>query len=329
MSPAGHSVALIGCGRISAVHLQTIAQDSRAQLVAVCDVDEAAAQAVADAYGVGAFSDAAHMVDTLHPEAVVLCTPPNTHRAIATMALAAGCHVLCEKPIAITVEDAEAMIAEAERTEGVLMMASKFRYMDDIIKARAMIQSGVFGEIVMFENEFCSHVDMSGRWNADPAISGGGVLIDNGSHSVDIVRYMLGPIEGLQAVRGKKWQDLPVEDTCRLTLRCVDGAMASIDLSWSIHKENPYFINVFGTAGTLAIGWRGSRYRQTDKVDWIDFGSGYDKIAAVSAQLANFLDTIEGENAPLITKEDALASVKAVTAAYCSANNSVWQKIEQ
>jgi predicted dehydrogenase len=330
MAPAASpqvSFAVIGCGRISQVHLAALAREPRARLVAVADVEASAAQSAGDAFGVPHFEGAAPMLAAVKPDAVVVCTPPHTHRALAEAALAAGAHVLCEKPFAITIEDARAMARAAEESGRALMMASKFRYVGDLVKAKSIIDSGILGEIILIENEFCSRVDMKNRWNAQAEVSGGGVLIDNGCHSADIVRYLVGPVQSLQAFFGKRWQPLAVEDTCRLFLRCADETMASIDLSWSIHKENPYYLHVYGTAGTLEVGWKGSRYRQSEKLDWVPFGSGYDKVQAVGAQLTNLIDTILKAGRPIITIEDALASVCVVQGAYRSATESRWESL--
>ena len=319
--------ALIGSGRISQVHFQVLAKESRAKLGAVVDIDEKAARSAVDANGGQPFTDPTTMLETVKPDAVILCTPPNTHRTIAEACLSRGAHVLCEKPLSISLEDARAMIDVAESHDRLLMMASKFRYVADIVKAKGIIDSGILGEIVLLENEFCSRVDMKKRWNALREVAGGGVLIDNGSHSVDIVRYLAGPINTYQAIFGKQWQDLEVEDTARLFVRCVDGTMASLDLSWSIHKESPYYIHVYGTAGTLEVGWKGSRYRQSEKVDWVPFGSGYDKFQAVGAQLSNFIDVMQGKATAVITTEDALESVRVIQRAYKSAGEHRWEKV--
>ncbi len=318
---------LIGCGRISQVHLECLAKEPSTQLVAVADIDRAAADRAASAFSASAYSDPRKMIDECALDAVVLCTPPNTHKPLAELSLGRGLHVLCEKPLALSVEDASAMVEMASKAGRVLMMASKFRYVQDIVRAKNIMDSGLLGEIVLFENEFCSRVDMTHRWNARSDVSGGGVLIDNGSHSVDIVRFLLGPIETLQAIYGKQWQKLEVEDTCRVFVRSAGGAMASIDLSWSIHKESPFYIHVYGSAGTLEIGWKTSRYREREKPDWLTFGNGYDKYQAMGAQLRNFIETIGGRATPVINHTDAIESVRVVQAAYRSANQNRWEKV--
>ena len=130
-----------------------------------------------------------------------------------------GVHVLCEKPLAISTEEAIRMADTAERCQVVFSMGSKFRFVADVQKAREIIDSGILGDIILYENTFAGFCDMSKRWNSQPAISGGGVLIDNGTHSVDILRYLLGNITELQVVEGRRIQNLPVEDTALLFAR--------------------------------------------------------------------------------------------------------------
>lgn len=206
----------------------------------------------------------------------------------------------------------------------ILTMASKFRYVDDVIRAKSIVTSGILGEIILFENAFTSRIDMSNRWNSDPAISGGGVLIDNGTHSVDIMRYFLGPIAEVQAVEGKRVQGLGVEDTVRIFIRTVDGVMGSIDLSWSLNKELESYIDIYGSRGTIRVGWRESKYRQSTSQDWVIFGKGYDKIQAFKRQIENFIKAIRGEETLLITAEEAIGSVEVVETAYRSLGTNNW-----
>ena len=144
---------------------------------------------------------------------------------------------------------AATMVAAAEQAGVVFTMAAKFRFVDDVIRARQIVGSGILGELIVLENSFASRVDMTRRWNADPAISGGGVLIDNGTHSVDIVRYFLGPIAEVMAVEGKRVQHLAVEDTASMLLRTADGVLGTIDLSWSVDKVTDTYLTRLRLAG--------------------------------------------------------------------------------
>ena len=230
---------LVGAGAIAQAYAQAFSQTTAAKLVAVADSRREAAEKMADAAQCQAFTDAETMADAVELDAVLVCTPPSTHRDICCALLERGIHVLCEKPLAITSADAEAMIAAAEARGLHFTMASKFRYVADVQKAKELIANGTIGEVVLFENVFTGRVDMSTRWNSNPEIAGGGVLIDNGTHSVDVARFCLGELAEVQAMEGNRIQLLPVEDTAKMFIRSRQGVLGSIDLSWSVSKELP------------------------------------------------------------------------------------------
>jgi predicted dehydrogenase len=315
---------LIGAGAIAHTYGQAFTQSTTAKLVGVADVREDAAKALAERMHCPAFTSYEEMYEEVGCEAVVVCTPPVTHPEICRWLLAKGIHVLCEKPLAISPDEARTMVAAAECSTATLKMASKFRYAQDVVEAKSIVASGVIGEIVLFENAFTSRVDMQSRWNSDPTISGGGVLIDNGTHSVDVMRYFLGPIVEIQVVEGRRVQDIPVEDTVRVFVRSAAGVMGTIDLSWSLNKELPYYISVYGSAGTLHVGWKESKFRRAGDTDWTIFGRGYDKVQAFGSQLDNFVRSIRGLEPPLISLQDALASVEVIDAAYETMWRSSW-----
>jgi predicted dehydrogenase len=321
----GHvDVALVGCGRIAQTHLEALQRVADFRLQAVADLRPQVAQSVANQFGCAAVEDYRRLPDSHALAAVIVASPPSSHAEVARFFLERGIHVLCEKPLAITTAEAAALVATAEEHDSLLMMAAKFRYVDDVVRAKGVIDSGILGDVILFENVFCSKVDMRGRWNSDSAIAGGGVLIDNGTHSVDLAQFLLGEIVQVRAEEGKRVQDLGVEDTCRLFFRTAAGAMGSIDLSWSLHKERDAYLEVFGPGGVLSIGWRSSKYRQSEKLDWIEFGRGYDKLAAFTSQLRNFAGSILGRELPLISAADGLQSVRVIEAAYRSLGADRW-----
>ncbi len=321
-------LGLIGAGAISQSYVQALRGCDIARITAVADVRPQAAKALAESIGCAVYDSHEKLAKDGGVEAVIVCTPPNTHPAICHSFFAHGIGVLCEKPLSIESGDAAKMI-EAAAAKGVIFtMASKFRYVDDVIRAKSLVASGVLGEIVLFENAFTSRVDMSRRWNSDPAVAGGGVLIDNGTHSVDIVRYFLGPIEAVAAVEGKRIQGLGVEDTARLFVRTQSGVLGSIDLSWSLNKDLESYIDIYGSNGTIRVGWRESKYRPLSSQDWIVFGSGYDKVQAFRRQVENFCAAVRGEENLLINPGDALASVQVIEAAYKSTRRDDWVPVE-
>lgn len=319
--------AMVGAGGIAQTYAQAFERCEAARLVAVADVRAEAARALAQGFDCPSFESYQAMAEETQIDAVVVCTPPVTHPEVCNYFIERKAHVLCEKPFAIDAASARGM-AEAARRAGVkVTMASKFRYVDDVVRAKSIVTSGILGEIILFENAFTARVDMAPRWNSDPKVSGGGVLIDNGAHSLDLTRYFLGPLADVQVVEGKRVQGLAVEDTVRIFVRSAAGVMGSIDLSWSINKELDSYINVYGSHGTVSVGWKESKYRQSSSRDWVVFGKGYNKVQAFGSQLDNFARSIRGEEMLLITAEDALASVEAIEAAYRALRQEHWTHV--
>ena len=316
--------ALIGCGRIAQSHLEAFHNVEESKLTIVVETRAEVGAATAERYHCKAVADYRDPEVLKQADAVIICAPPNLHFQMAKYFFENGKHVLCEKPLTLAAKDARELIRIAEAKDLHLMMASKFRYAEDVIKAKAILQSGILGNVIMYENTFCSKVPMQDRWNAKKEISGGGVLIDNGCHSVDIARYLLGPVKEIQVQNGIAAQNLDVEDTVRIQFRTHSGVMGMVDLSWSINKESDTYIALFGSEGTLLIGWSASKYKQDGSSKWVSFGKGYNKVDAFTRQLRNFVGSIRGTEMPLITPQDALASVEAIETAYDSSARNKW-----
>ena len=321
-------LGIVGAGAIAQAHIKAAAGSDWGRIVAVVDKRPEAAKAVAEAAVAQGYVNYDEMLDAENLDGIIVCTPPNSHPEIAVAALKRRIPVLCEKPLAIDLTGGRA-IEEAGRSAATLVtMASKFRYTEDVIRLRSIITSGLLGEILLLENVFVSPADMSKRWNSQPTISGGGVLIDNGTHSVDIIRYLLGPISEVLAVNSRVQPDLGVEDNVILIAKTAKGTSAKVELSWTFDKQLPYFISVYGTQGTAHVGWRESKYKQTSSSDWIVFGSGYDKLAAFRNNLRNFCAAIDRDETALVTMADALASIQVISAAYESASRNVWSRVD-
>jgi predicted dehydrogenase len=320
---------IVGAGAIAQVYAEVFKNLEDARLIAVADVRAETAQALSEGIGCQSYNSYQAMAKKEKLDAVIICTPPVTHPEICLHFLERKVHVLCEKPLSIDVKSARLMVAAAKNLDLKLTMASKFRYVEDVIRAKSIVASGILGEIVLFENSFTSRIDMSSRWNADIKISGGGVLIDNGTHSVDLMRYFLGPLAEVQVVEGKRLQGLAVEDTVRIFVRSTSDIMGSIDLSWTINKELDSYIHIYGSHGTVFVGWKESKYRQSSSRDWIVFGKGYDKLQAFRSQIKNFCMAIVGEQPLLIDAEDALASVEVIEATYAALRRNQWVAVDR
>ena len=318
---------IVGAGGIAQAYAQALQQLPDAELAAVADVDADAGAKFAESWECNAHVGHEALIASGECDAIVVCTPPITHPAIAREALGRGLPVLCEKPLAIGERSAQEMIDAAEAAAVPFAMASKFRYVDDVLRARDFIRAGEVGLVVLFENSFTGYVDMSQRWNSNPEIGGGGVLIDNGTHSVDIINFMAGPIREVHAVEGKRIQHLPVEDTAQLFVRTAIGAVGNVDLSWSLAKDQDHFLHVYGAEGIIRIGWQESRIRRKGESEWEVFGSGYDKIGAFRNQIDDFANAIRTGRAMRISTRDAIASVRVIEAAYRSLAGSQWETV--
>jgi predicted dehydrogenase len=328
MGAAPLNMAIVGAGGIAQTWGQAFAAADSVNLVAVADVRVDAAAALAEPAGAEAVPDMDTLLTVPDVDAVLICTPPVTHVDLAGAAAEAGRHVLCEKPLAVSTDEAVAMLGAADRAGTILSMASKFRFVEDLQRARSLITGGTLGRPLLLNNAFVSHVEMRGRWNTDRALSGGGVLIDNGTHSVDIARYLLGPLERVLAA-AEGGADLGVEDTARLQIEAVSGAIGTATVSWNATNFANTYIEVVGTEGVVRVGWSRSRFRRASSPAWEDLGTGYDKVAAHVSQLDTFAAAVAGEGELLIDGDDALASVSAIDAAYRSLESGRWEEVRR
>jgi predicted dehydrogenase len=315
---------IVGAGAIAQSYAQAFEKTPAVCVAGVADSRPEAARSLADRLKCPSFASHTGMAQAVALDAVLVCTPPDTHLPVCLELLNRKVAVLCEKPLCPDVRSAKTLI-QAARSQNVLMtMASKFRYVDDVAKAKSMVGSGVIGDVVLIENMFTSHVDMSRRWNSNPEISGGGVLIDNGTHSVDIMRYFLGPLSEIHVVEGKRSQHLSVEETVHVFVRSANGILGTVDLSWSINKDLESYLRIYGSAGTISVGWKESKYLMAGSKEWKVFGHGYDKVQAFQGQIDNFVRALRGEDVLLVTLDEALASVQVIEAGYVSLHNARW-----
>ncbi|MHB8146352.1 MAG: Gfo/Idh/MocA family protein [Vulcanimicrobiaceae bacterium] len=317
-------LGLIGAGAIGATHAEAAKCSDFLEIVAVCDELTTAATQFEARYGTRAYTSVPVMIGTEDLDGIIIATPPNSHRLIAEFAASRGLHVLCEKPLALDTISARAMFSIAYQHRVVLSMASKFRFVEDIRSARRLAGEGQLGEILLVENAFTSSLDMSTRWNSNPDISGGGVIVDNGTHALDMFRYLLGPVHEVRAQEARRYQRLAVEDTATLTVRTRSGALATSDLSWSIDKVLGYFLRIHGSDATLEIGWSCSRMRFRSDRDWHVIGEGYKKLESFSKLQRNFANAILGLEPAEVSPADAIASVEAVESAYASLASDSW-----
>ncbi len=317
-------LVLVGAGSVACHYAHALSTQQRFRLIGVADICGEKASSLAETYQCRNFNTASAMLGELSPKAAIICTPPSTHKDICIELAGRGIHLLCEKPFSMNIAGARAMIDAASRGSVKIMVSSKFRHMQDIIWARDFLESGALGRIHGFHNIFSRYTPMAGRWNSVSSISGGGVIIDNGTHSLDILCYFAGLPARIRAWESGRDQGLPVEENARLSVETESGVHGEIELSWDKDSSSDWFITISGTLGELMIGWKESRYRLHSSPEWVTFGKGYDKTEVFARQVNNFINVFEGKDAPCTSPDEIISVVSAIEAAYRSLISSEW-----
>jgi predicted dehydrogenase len=316
-------VGLIGVGGIGRAHAQAAVGLTAGHLAGVADIDPAAAAAVGAEHDAPVLPAAA-LADRDRFDLVVVASPPSTHPEVVEPLLRAGVPVMCEKPIAVDLAAARRIAAVAAETGTPLTMATKFRFVEDVVLTRDLLARGALGDVLKVEVAFAGRVDMAGRWNADPSVSGGGVLIDNATHAFDLVRHLVGDLVEVTAANGPAGQQVSVEDSATLLARTAGGVLAQVDVTWSFRRLSPVYCAVFGTAGTVEIGWSGAWAVTAENPERHAFGTGYSKIGSLRANLEAVLAALAAGDQPPVTPADAVAVAAAVDAAYEAAGSGTW-----
>jgi predicted dehydrogenase len=257
-----HTVGIIGLG-FGRAHIPAF-QANGCEVVALCQRDQAAAQKTADAYGVPqVFERWETMLERAHPDIVVIATPPRLHAEIAARAFAAGAHVLCEKPLAMTRAEAAAMAEAAGRARRVAMTGFNWRFPAAM---RALHErAGGLGRVFHLAGRWLgarwADEAASPTWRMDRAEAGHGAMGDQGVHLVDLVRWSFGEFKRVSAQSGIAYPSRTVpgggrgadaEDYCLIAAELVSGAQLTLTVSRVAHGTNDQSLEVFGAGGSLS-----------------------------------------------------------------------------
>ncbi len=340
-------IAVVGVGSISESHITAYKKNKNVELYAFCDIDENRLNFMGKKHGVNRlYTDEAEMLKAL-PEldAVSVCTWNSAHAPCTIMALNAGKHVLCEKPMALNVEEAEAMKAAAEKNGKMLMIGFVRRFGKDCDIVKDMAENDTLGELYYAKAQNIRRNGNPGGWFGEKARSGGGPLIDLGVHSIDLVRYLLGK-PNVVSVYGATFQKLgnrsnvktpkpyvsagatdhdicDCEDLAAATVRFDNGAVLTLEMSFSLNiaqEENS--VQLFGTKAGVKMG---------ERVELFSVVNGYLSAAnligntgfsmnAFDDEVAHFVDCINGvEKECRNPAEDGVELMRILTAIYRSA----------
>lgn len=240
---------LIGAGAIGKIRADALAKSPVCELVAVTDLDQGRAKAAAPSAKF--YADADALIAAEDVDAIIISTPPPLHEPLAVAAAEAGKHVLVEKPMAATPDACERMIQAARKAGTLLTVGYNHRYFEALKLVRDVVASGEIGTLshVRAYTGHAGLAEFKAPWMYDKQVMGGGAFMDNGTHLVDLVRYIMGdPVEVFGFATNKVWK-LGVEDEGIALLRMADGTTASIEASWHEWRGYRFHIEAYGDRG--------------------------------------------------------------------------------
>lgn len=335
--------AIIGCGMIARFHARALAEIPGARIVALADKDLPRARKLADELGLGdnVYPDTAPLLARRDVDIVIVATPSGIHMEPALAAAEAGKHVVVEKPLEITVERCDRIIEACDKNRVQLCTIFPSRFGDANRTLKAAVDAGRFGRLTLGETT-CkwwrpqSYYDQGG-WKGTKALDGGGALMNQAIHNVDLLSWMMGPVTqicGFTAMLAH--ERIEVEDTAVACLRFKNGALGVIEATTSVYPGFPKTIAIHGDKGSAVI-------EQDDVLKW-DFepNTGEDKQirerfaqrvgasggssdpSAIShvghaRQLTDFVEAIQSGRPPLVDGREGRRAVQIILAIYESA----------
>ncbi|MES2715856.1 MAG: Gfo/Idh/MocA family oxidoreductase [Pseudomonadota bacterium] len=328
--------ALAGCGRIAANHVESISRHAeRADLVAVCDTDPAALAAATAKTGARSFARYEQMLAEADADCVVLATPSGLHARQVTEAAQAGLHVMTEKPMATRWADGLAMVKACDEARVRLFVVKQNRRNRTLQLLRQALQAGRFGRLYMVTvNVFWarpqSYYDSAawrGTWEFD-----GGAFMNQASHYIDLLDWLIGPVESVMAYTGTLARHIEVEDTGVAALRWRNGAMGTVNVTMLTHPRNlEGSITVLGEHGSVRIGGVA-----VNKIEHWEFAqphamdAGLDDASYQTSSVYglghplyydNVIRTLRGECEPETDGREGLKSLELLIAMYRSARD--------
>ena len=328
--------ALVGCGRISANHIEALIQHrTRAELIAVCDNRPAALQAAVARTGAAGFDSLDALLLGCDADIVVLATPSGLHPRQAVRVAAAGRHVLTEKPMATKWDQGLEMV-RACRDAGVkLFVVKQNRLNPTLQRLKAAVDGGRFGRIHMANvnvfwtrpQSYYDEAPWRGRWDLD-----GGAFLNQASHYVDMVDWLVGPVDSVHAYTATLGRAIEAEDTGVMSLRLRSGGLASVNVTMLTHGRNfEGSITLLGERGTVRIGgvavnrvehWEFDEVRPEDAAIH-DASYATPSVYGFGHPLYydNVITTLQGQAHAEVDGYEGLRSLEVVIAAYRSARD--------
>jgi phthalate 4,5-cis-dihydrodiol dehydrogenase len=312
------NIGIIGAGIISRFHVHACENIDGARVTCVADIVHEKAAAFTDSFGIRAYSDYKEMISNEDLQAVIITLPHNLHKAAAVECCNRGINVLIEKPMAISKKECEEII-EAANANGVkLMVAHVQRYFPENIKAKEIIESKELGELTMIvdirNNDYFS--EDRPKWFLNPDMSGGGIFMNYGAHSLDKIIWITGSnVKSIEGKMGLFNEDYNVEGNAQAFLELENGATAVLS-QHGYKGDTRNTTEFYCTKGVIKLC--------TGKELWVDRGEGFeevileDKEKVFENQLLDFLNAVKHGTDPEISGEYGLNIIKLIESFYDS-----------
>ncbi|MGB9692617.1 MAG: Gfo/Idh/MocA family protein [Candidatus Sumerlaeaceae bacterium] len=304
-------------------YADVLSRTPNVELVAVADPDDTRREQLRRRYPnvKSWYDDHRKLLDSTPCDAVIIASENANHAALTLDALAARMHVLCEKPLATTLADARRMIEAAQRANRIFMTAFPVRFSPAIVRAKQAIDNGELGRILGAATS--NHGSMPGGWFVIPELAGGGAVIDHTVHVVDLLRWLFSAeVEEVYAEYANRlYPEIPCEDVGLLLFTLDNGAIVTLDTSWSRCKTYPIWgdvkLEIRGEQGRLSLDCFPLQVaRFDDKHGRAQAFSLSDNLDAL--MLEEFLSAVRDNRQPAVTGEDGLRALEVALAAYRS-----------
>jgi len=325
-------VGIIGAGLQGGRRAPVLKQFPNTELVIVASAYLNAAQKLATDAKCEATDRWQDVIERDDVNVVIVCTPPNLHAEISIAAMKRDKHVLCEKPLTRTIEEAEAMIKAARTNDVILKCGFNQRHHPGIQKAKEWSDKGMIGELDFIRCRYgiCGRPGYEKEWRADPTVVSGGQLMEQGIHAIDLFRWFLGEFEEVTGFTSTRYWDIaPLEDNAFALFRTAKGQIASLHSTLTQWK-NVFSFEIFGQDGYILVDGLGGSYG-TEQVT-IGKKTFYDPFKDETTEFRGgdrswyeewkeFVAAIEEKREPLGNGYDGLEALRLVNAVYESATN--------
>lgn len=326
-------VGLIGCGKIAQVrHIPEYLSNGDAKLYGFYDLNQERAEELAGKYGGKAYKSYEELLGDRAIDAVSVLTPNHTHAKITIAALQSGKHVLCEKPMAVCLEDCEHMIRTAEETGKMLMIAQNQRLAPAHQMAKELLDRGEIGDVITFRTVFTHggadswSIDGKNSWFMDKTRSCFGAIADLGIHKTDLMVYLLGKkivkassVIGTLDKKGSDGKPVSVDDNAFCTYIMEGGVMGTMHAGWTNYGREENTTSIYGTGGVMHI-YRNPQFaieieRRDGSLERYDAGGIQTNADQTSTGVIDqFIDAIIQDRPSPISGEMVLPAMKAVFA---------------